>query len=475
MLNFSDYPKASRVFYFFEEISKIPRASGNTAQIAEYLVSFAVERGLEHLRDEADNVVIRKPATPGYEGHAGVIFQGHTDMVPAVCGDCDFNFDTDSLRLYRDGDFLRAKGTTLGADDGIAIAYALAVLDSDTIAHPDFEAVFTSDEETGLIGAKALSADSVKGRLLINIDSDAEGIFTVGCAGGLRCDLTAQMSTEKAGGYLCSLSLSGLRGGHSGVEINKGRVNAIKKLGEILAQLGEVRLSVLHGGNADNAIAREASATFVCDGAVKDRLKSVCEEARAALVSLGECDAEIDYAYTDDSADVLSKKDSESIVSLINAMPSGVIAMSEDIEGLVETSQNMGIISLLDGKLSLAVSVRSAKSAEKRRAADNIAALAKEHGVAVREHSEYPAWEYKQVSALRPVACEVYEKMYGRAPEVIIIHAGLECGIFSDKIERLDSISLGPDNFDIHTPEERLSLSSAARVWEYLTELLRNL
>lgn len=476
MLDIKGCGSAEAVFRFFEEISRIPHASANTAPIAEYLVAFADKRGLECIRDEADNVIIKKAATAGYENRPTVIIQGHTDMVPAVDQSIDFDFSTDALSLYVDGDFLRARGTTLGADDGIAVAYALALLDSSDIPHPAIEAVFTSDEEIGLIGAGALDASSLNGRMLINLDSDAEGVFTVGCAGGLRCDVIKSYEQTETDGHVYSLSVTSLRGGHSGVEIDKGRTNAIKVLADMLASLGDIRLISLDCGNADNAIPKDASATFISNKNLDIPLHTLTESTQEELVSMGESAAEIIcVGIYEPSREALGIEDTKDIISLIQDIPTGVLAMSEDIEGLVETSENLGMASLFGGSLALTVSVRSAVGEKKRAAANNIKSIAAKHGAIYTERGEYPSWEYKRESYLRDTMCRVYREMYNKEPEVVIIHAGLECGLLCDKIAGLDCLSLGPDNLEIHTPRERLSISSATRVWEYLLEVLKNI
>lgn len=471
MLDFSDFPSSEKASKFFEEFSKIPRGSGNTKGIADYLVNFAKERNLEVIRDESDNVIIRKPATAGYEDRPGVIFQGHTDIVALKTPDCHIDMAKEGLQLYRDGDLLRARGTTLGGDDGVAMAYAMAILDSDDIAHPDFEAVFTSDEETGLIGATALDASLLKGRLLINIDSDEEGIFTVGCAGGARVDISLPVKTKTHIGYIYTLTVSGLRGGHSGVEIHKNRANAIKTVAEILSRLKKPRIANATGGSADNAIPSNATVTFV----TKSSILEISDIVNDISDSLPEHGAKFNIEMNLSSAKILSVEDSENIISLIKEMPNGVTKMSEDIDGLVETSLNMGIIKLDKKALDLTISVRSGVGEEKAKLIETIKSVAGSHGADVGVRGEYPAWEYRKESHLRDVMCKVYRDMYGKDATVVTIHAGLECGIFSDKIDGLDCVSIGPDNKDIHTPEERLSLSSFNRVYEYLIEVLKNI
>ena len=469
MIDISDYSEAEAPLRFFEEFSKIPHGSGNTKKIADYLVEFARARSLEVLRDGYDNVLIRKPATKGYESRPGIIFQGHLDMVAEKKPGASIDMATDGLTLYRDGDYLRARDTTLGGDDGVALAYALAVLDADDIPHPSFEALFTSDEETGLIGATNLTPEWVNGRLLINIDSDLEGIFTVGCAGGVRSDIELPCEREKKSTHeVYELSFGGFKGGHSGVEIDKGRINAIKALAEALAECGVTIVSI-NGGNADNAIPRDVSCKLLC--ADKERLISAIDTVKAKYA-----DIEPDVCYTLDSSteecEPLTRTCSDRLISLLSELPSGVIAMCKSPEGLVETSLNLGILRCSYDTVSASFSVRSAKGKEKKALCERLSLIAKKYGASYGERGEYPAWEYREKSHLSDVMSRIYEDTYGKAPEIVIIHAGLECGILSEKLEGLDCVSIGPDNFDIHTTEEHLSLPSFARVWEFLKKVL---
>lgn len=474
MLNINDHKSIEKVVRFFEEFSAIPHGSGNTSLIADYLVSFAEKRGLDYSRDSADNVIIRKPATKGYESRPAVIFQGHLDMVAEKKPGADIDMEKDGLELYRDGDFLRAKDTTLGGDDGVALAYALAVLDSDDIPHPDFEAVFTSDEEIGLLGAVAIDPQKINGRLLINIDSDEEGVFTVGCAGGMRSDVTLPVRRTECDFDSYRVKVSGFKGGHSGVEIDKGRVNANKALVEIISGIDEILIKDIRGGNADNAIPRECECVF-----------SSCEDKTELIGKLGK---EMAERYKDIEPDITVRvercesdlkcvcaEDSKTLISLLSELPSGIIAMSSDVSGLVETSLNLGILRLEDTKAEISFSVRSAKGAEKLALGDRLERIAKDHRADYSTRGEYPAWEYRKDSHLRDVMKRVYEDMYQKSPKIVIIHAGLECGIFSEKIEGLDCVSIGPNNYDIHTTEERLSLSSLERVWQFLLEVLKKI
>ena len=474
MIDFSDYKNAESVFKYFLEISKIPHGSSNTAPIADYLVNFAISRGLEYYRDAKDNVVIKKAATAGFEERPTVIIQGHTDMVAEKLPDLSKDMMTEGIEVYRDGDFLRARGTTLGGDDGVAVAYALALLDSDSIEHPAIEALFTSDEEIGLLGAGALDASVLNGKIMINIDSDDEGIFTVGCAGGVRNDIELPVSFDKFDGKKYKLTVSGLLGGHSGVEIDRGRGNAIKLAAEALSDMNGIRLAYISGGNADNAIPRECTAYFVAENDICGTVKTKSAEYKERYKNT---DASVNLELETCAFDyrVLDEKSTKTVLDIINQTESGVIAMSEAIEGLPESSENVGIVRIENGIFHMTVSVRSAKVEGKAALVENLRSIAKNNGAEISHRGDYPAWEYKADSHIRDIACRVFSEMYGKAAQVIIIHAGLECGIFSDKIEGLDCISLGPDNYDIHTTEEHLSISSTARVWEFLQNVLKEI
>lgn len=474
MLNIPEYKDAEKVFQYFEEISRIPHPSTKTEKIADYLVDFAKTRGLFYSRDAANNVIIRKPATPGYEDRPTVIIQGHTDMVADKVPECEIDMEKDGLEIYRDGDLIRAKGTTLGGDDGVAIAYALAILDSSDIEHPEIEALFTSDEEIGLIGATALDAGELRGKIMVNIDSDEEGVFTVGCAGGLRMDIDLPvMREDKESDNLYSIGITGLLGGHSGTEIDKNRANAIKLLCDIVGNANGIKLVDITGGNADNAIPRLAR----CVVSLEDPKYTVNNLIPAMLEKYKETEPDISISFekVEGPAHAITNTDSAKIFKLIKKMPSGVYKMSADIEGLPETSSNLGIIKTEVDRVKLSVSVRSSKNSEKAALCKRIRENSEGYGAKVSERGEYPAWEYKKDSRLREVMKDVYTEMYGKEPEIVVIHAGLECGIFSEKISGLDCVSIGPDNRDIHTPDERLSISSTARVWEYLKRVLKKI
>ena len=468
------------VFRFFEELSRIPRGSGDNQAASDWCVRFAQERGLRWRQDEALNVIIWKDASPGYEDHPAVILQGHLDMVCVQDKGVEHDFTKDGLELYVDGDFVKARGTTLGGDNGIAVAMALAVLDDDTIAHPPIEAVFTTDEEIGLLGAVALDCSDLQGRMLLNLDSEEEGILTVSCAGGARCDISRTYPTTAVSGAICTLTVSGLQGGHSGIEINMGLANANKVLAECLLTMpGSMRLISAFGGLQDNAIPKEATASFFL----------FASDIEAANRSIDECRLRFTqrFAATEPNlsitleigkngqGDALSRDDSHVFSTLLYDYPNGVQAMSKDIDGLVQTSLNLGVLRLENGRCQLSSAIRSSVSAEKTALSNRLAGLAAAYGADFGQRGDYPAWEYRKDSPLRETMIRVYREQYGKEPVIEAIHAGLECGIFSDKIPGLDAVSIGPDLAEVHSTRERLSISSTERFWRYLLAVLAQL
>lgn len=467
-----------RVYRFFEELCQLPHESHKTTAASDWAESFAKERGLKHRRDEAGNVIIWKAASAGYEDHSPVILQGHLDMVCVKENGVEHDFDTQPLELYIEDGYIKARGTSLGGDDGVAVAFALAVLDDDTLAHPPIEVVLTTDEEVGLLGAVALDCSDLKGHTLINIDSEAEGLLTVSCAGGARCDISRDYALENASGAVCTLTVDGLMGGHSGVEIHKGLANANKVLAAALQKLaagGGLRLVSVVGGLQDNAIPKEAVATFV--------LPASAAEAAAATVTDLNAAFQAEFAAVDPglhitlqaetgSAAALSQADSASFIQLLCDYPNGVLAMSQDIEGLVQTSLNLGILRLENGKCQLSSSIRSSIGAEKSALSDRLEALAKQYGASFGQRGGYPAWEYRKDSPLRDTMVRIYKEQYGQEPAVVAIHAGLECGILASKINDLDAVSIGPDICDVHSTRERLGIESTQRVWNYLVGVL---
>ncbi len=457
---------------YFEELCAIPHGSRDTKRISDYCVRFAKEQGLSYVQDEHNNVVIYKPAAPGYEGHPTVIFQGHLDMVCEKDVGCDVDFSKDGLRLHHDGEFIFAKETTLGGDDGIAVAYALAILEDKTLKHPALEAVFTVDEEIGMLGAEAMDMSVLQGRRLLNCDSEDEGVLTVSCAGGATVDLALPLAREKAEGKTWKLSVEKLTGGHSGVEINRGRANASKVLAEILKDL-PLRLISIDGGSKDNAIPRACTAYVLAD-APAEGFFAAAEKVKATLPA-GE--TAVEFSCEEAACPLLPMTEpcSKAVLSLLNDLPNGVQAMSRDIEGLVQTSLNLGILKTGEGACELGFSVRSSVNREKKELMERLRGLAQTYGASYCVSGEYPAWEYRKESPLREVMVKAFEEQYGKKPVVEAIHAGLECGLFSDRLEGLDAVSFGPQMHDIHTSRERLSIASVERTWNYLLRVLEKL
>lgn len=470
----------NKVFYFFEEIAAIPHGSRNTKAISDYLVNFAKERNLEFYQDEYNNVVIIKEASAGYEKADPVIIQGHMDMVCEKENGCDIDFEKDRLDLYVDGDFLKARGTTLGGDDGIAVAYALAIMDSPEIAHPRLEVVITVDEEIGMLGADSIDLSMLKGHKMLNIDSDEEGHFLTSCAGGMTVETSIPVSYITAEGLGAKLKVTGLCGGHSGSEINKEHANANIVMGRVIKSLMDQMqfgLSNMEGGLKDNAIPRECTADIVIEQADKELLESAVkklDQAFKAEYSVADKDIKVELEFEDIvSKQVLSFTSLTKVIFYLRNVPNGVQNMSQIMPGLVETSLNAGILKLTEEKLNVTASVRSSVSTRKDDLLDKLTMLAEFIGGEVNVSGDYPAWEYVNESDIRDTISDVYRELFDEEPVFEAIHAGLECGIISGKIDNLDCVSFGPDNFDIHTPNERLSISSTEKVWKLIIEFLK--
>lgn len=467
------------VFGYFEEICAIPHGSRNTRMISDYLVNFAKEQGLRYIQDEADNVIIFGDATPGYEDHPAVILQGHMDMVCEKDASCPIDMATEGLDVTHDGKVVFAKGTTLGADNGIAVAMGLAILADKTIAHPPIELLVTSDEEIGLLGAAAVDLSELKGRTLINLDSEGEGVFTVSCAGG--CTATISMPVERRAVYgpCIRLTVDGLQGGHSGADIHLNRGNANKIMGEFMSRIQKIMplcLTSLAGGAKDNAIPRSCQATLVAMGIHLERINAIAEELQAEVrAQYNEPEATV-QAFDVDAlgGNSLSAESTAKVISLLCAAPNSVQTWSKDIEGLVQTSLNMGVVKLGD-RLNVTLSVRSSMNSEKLELLEQLKQLAGMFDADYEEAGAYPAWEYKKESHLRDVMVATYRELFDKEPKVEAIHAGLECGLFTEKIPGLDCVSIGPQMHDIHTSRERLEIGSTQRTWEFLLAILKNL
>lgn len=475
--------KPEPVFHYFEEICQIPHGSGNTKEISDYCVRFAKERGLRYIQDEANNIMIFKPGTAGYEDSAPVILQGHMDMVCEKESDCNIDMDREGVRLEVQDGMISARGTTLGGDDGIAVAYALAILDANDIPHPQLEAVFTVDEEIGMLGASALDCSPLKSRLMLNLDSEDEGYLLVGCAGGISAKGGIPVTRFSASGKKATLRIAGLLGGHSGIEIDKGRANACKLLGRTLYALNKdfpILLCSLQGGLKDNAIPRDATATLLLDAdadesQIAERIKEMQQEYQNEY---RKSDPNVTCAMTFSeagTASAITPDIGKNIIAALVNFPNGIQRMSFDIEGLVQTSLNLGIMKTSDEEFTCSFSIRSSVETEKCALVEQLECLMESLGGSLKTTGEYPAWEYRPDSPLRDLMVEVFEDQYGRKPVIQAIHAGVECGLFAGNLPGLDCVSFGPDMKGIHTPAEVLDAASVLRTWEYTLEVLKRL
>ena len=467
------------VFGYFEKICSIPHGSRNTKAISDYLVSFAVEHGIRYEQDALNNVLFYQEGTCGYESHSPVILQGHMDMVCEKDADCPINMDTDGLDVAHDGENIFAHGTTLGGDNGIAVAYILALLADKTIPHPPLEIIITVDEEIGMEGAAGVDLSRFRSRTMINLDSEDEGIFTVSCAGGARGTIHLPVERRVVYGPCVKLTVEGLQGGHSGVEIHKNLANANKVMGEFLGRIQKLMplcITKLQGGAKDNAIPRSCEATLIPLGMNIERINDIAAQLQEEIRTQYQ---EPEAIVRGDDVDALggnalTTECTAKVIALLNAAPNGVQAMSEDIAGLVQTSLNLGVLKL-DEELTLTFAVRSSVNQEKRDLLKKLEDLAKFYDGTYTEMGDYPAWEYKKDSLLRDTMVSTFTRMYGKEPEVVAIHAGLECGLLSEKLPGLDCVSIGPNMQDIHTSREKLDIASTRRTWEYLLEVLKAL
>ena len=467
------------VFHYFEEICAIPHGSRNTKAISDYLVEFAKQHGLRYIQDESNNVILFGPGTCGMENHAPVILQGHMDMVCEKDASCPLDMETDGLDLQHDGKFVFAKGTTLGGDDGIAVAFALALLEDNTIPHPPLEVIITVDEEIGMLGANAIDVSMLQGRTMVNLDSEEEGVFTVSCAGGATAVISLPVERKPVYGPCVRLTVDGLQGGHSGAEIHKNRANANKVMGEFLGRIQKLMplcLTSFAGGSKDNAIPRSCQATVVCMGIGIERINDVAAELQAEIREKYEEPEAILQAFDVDAlgGNSLTTAATSDVISFLCACPNGVQNYSQDIPGLVQTSLNLGIAKLGD-QFSVTFSVRSSVNQEKEALTDKLQELTAFYNGAYTQSGTYPAWEFRKDSPLRDTMVQVYREMFGKEPQVLAIHAGLECGLLGDKLPGLDCVSVGPQMHDIHTSREKLDIASTQRTWKFLLEILKAL
>lgn len=477
--------KPEKVFKYFEEICSIPHGSHDTKKISDYLKKFAEDRKLTCYQDNDNNIIITKEATKGYENSEPIILQGHMDMVCEKTPESTIDFKKDGLDIYVDGDWIKARGTTLGGDNGIAVAMSLAILDSDEYEHPRLEFIATVDEEVGLLGAASIDVSKLTAKKFINIDSEEEGIFTVSCAGGVTVENTLPITYKESEGIKANLKVSGLLGGHSGIEINKERANANVLLGRalnILADKYDILLIDANGGSKDNAITKLSEANILFVGATKQQL----DEAKTVIADFSNIvahefkvtdpDIMIELSAENDSSANTKAFDEDStrrVITYLILTPYGVQHMSKEIHGLVETSLNIGVLKTEENKVSTVYAVRSSSDSRRDMMVEKLKVLTKYLGGKTELSGAYPGWEYMADSKLREQAASVFEKIYGHKPKIEAIHAGLECGLFAGKISGLDCISIGPDMDGVHTPDERLSISSTERTFNLLVEILK--
>lgn len=477
----------AKVFYYFEEISKIPRGSGNTKAVSDYCVDFAKKRNLYVRQDELNNVIIKKAATTGYEGKPAVIIQGHLDMVAEKDSDSNHDFMKDPIKLIVDEDFITADKTTLGADDGIAVAAGLALLDDENLKHPELEVIFTVDEETGMDGAKGLDMSDINGKYMLNLDSEDDGIITVGCAGGKSAEVKFDMELAEVAGVIYQLKVSGLKGGHSGVEIHNERANANILIARVLKYINDriaIRITNMNGGSKDNVITKESSGIFVLHGhedveEKKARLLQIFDEVVSIIKNeFSVSDKDINISLSNGEYGIFyaaSRKATDNILAFMNVVPFGPQYRVPNMNGLVETSLNMGILKTDKGILDISMSIRSSVKSRKQLIADKIETLAKLTGGEFTSGGEYPEWAYKADSPLQKLLCNVYREKFGEQLKIDVIHAGLECGYILEKKPELDVVSFGPQMYDIHTTDERVSISSVSKMYEFVKAILESM
>ena len=468
--------KPEKVLAYFEELCKIPHGSGNEEAVAKYIENFAKERGLFCIRDAKNNVFIRKNATVGYENAKAYLLQGHTDMVCAKLTTSSHDFERDALDLYIENGWLRARGTTLGGDDGIAVAFMLALLDGEMENHPTLECLFTVEEETGLGGAESFDYSVVTAHKMINLDSESEGEVCAGCAGGVRSKIDFVPTLETSNGDLITLSIDGLFGGHSGVEINCGRANAIlmtvNMLNEIAKEQGLALISLV-GGEKDNAIPRMCEAKFVVEDSKKAiaTIEKLDETIRETLTQ-ADAGLKISVSVENDAENVETLAEGEKMLSLIAGLRIGVLSMSAHLEGLVEFSRNLGVIEVNKDGAYITYSSRSSKEEQIDLSIEQVNALVSELGANVRHTGRYPGWDFLPESDLRDSYIKKFKEIMGKDVHTVVIHAGLECGIIKSRIPEMDIISVGPNMRNIHTPDEALEIDSCARLFEVLKAVL---
>ena len=470
-----------RVFRFFEELCAIPHGSGNTKAVSDWLVDFAKARGLRYVQDQLNNEVIFRDATPGYESAEPVILQGHMDMVCEKEPGCTKDMAAEGLDLVLEGDTVSARGTTLGGDDGIAVAMAMAMLDDDSLSHPAIEAIFTVDEETGMYGAEGLDVSVLKGRRMLNMDSEDEGIFTVSCAGGARADCCLPVTRSAFSAPVLEISVTGLVGGHSGAEIDKGRGSGNDLISRVLysamERLGTLRIADLRGGQFDNVICTRCDAVVAVPAGKAEGFAAFIREFDGILKN--------EYAATDggvtltcaaaDTDAAYSAEDSSRLLHVLLTLPQGVEVMSADFPGLVQTSLNLGVMTACGDGLHFSFSIRSSVATQKELLLQRVRAIVEyTGGGTVSTRGDYPAWQYARQSPLRDTVMASYKQITGQDGVIMATHGGLECGLLINKMPGLDAVSLGPELHDIHSPRERLGVDSVKRMYALVCEVLKN-
>ncbi|MBR2876281.1 MAG: aminoacyl-histidine dipeptidase [Clostridia bacterium] len=468
-----------RVFFYFEEITKIPHGSEDTKKIADFCVSFAKEHSLKFYRDSSDNIVIYKPASKGYENSEPIILQGHTDMVCQKTEDSSIDFLNDGLEIFVDGDFIKANKTTLGADNGIAVACIMAILENDSYSHPPIEAVFTTNEEIGMLGATALDASVLNGKRMINIDSEEDDVMTVSCAGGGDFSVSFPAERKTVSGTQVEIVLKGLLGGHSGIEIDKGRINANILAGRVLNHLKctDFDLLSIDGGNKTNAITNLCKIRISSEDAKAfvNKAKEYLEIIKSEFI-IRESSFVYEINILDTSEfNALSKKTRDGIIYALTCMPTGVLDMSAEIDNLVETSLNLGILETTEENVRMHISLRSNKETAMDALEEKLLAFFGILPCTTEISGRYPSWEFNNSSLLQKIYKDAYEKHFNKDLKTEAIHAGLECGVFASKIKDFDCISIGPDMFDVHTTKERLSISSTRELFNLLLKVLEKL
>ena len=466
-------------YTYFTELLKIPRCSGNEQAVSDYLVSFGQEHGLEVIQDSALNVMIRKPGSEGREDEPPVILQAHMDMVCQKTSDVEHDFLKDPIIPIIDGDWVKADRTTLGADDGGGLSIIMAILASDELSHPQVEAIFTTDEEVGMVGAKAFDLSVLKGSRFINLDSETEGVFTVSSASSVYIQIPISIETETSPEGLAAykLMVKGLAGGHSGVDIDKGHANANILTANLLNLLENIRIASINGGSARNAIPRECEAIILFDESNFTQIEEIVKQAEAdyKTVYLSDVDLTVTLEKTDAISMVMSSDSQERVIRGILEMPNGVYSMSPSIDGLVQTSNNLGIVETDEETVKLTNYLRSSSFDDENALIEKIKEHADSIGARAEIAKQYPVWEYREASPLREKLIMVFTDMYGYEPVIEAIHAGLECALFVEKMPDVDIIAIGMDIVGAHSPDERMSISSYDRTYDFLVRLLEEL